>query len=84
MQEIAIKTVLTIHKSQLRSFIRTKMVVYPELVGKTTNKLLIEAMIFIKGYASAIEKEIMLPVIENDVQQLLLEQGFNYIKSKLE
>ena len=85
MQEIVIKSVLVIRKSQLKSYVHSQLVNgYPELMTRVTNRLMLETLIFIKGYASAIEPDIMLPIIKEEVQQLLLEQGFKYIISQIE
>lgn len=84
MQEINVKDVMIVRKSQLKSYVKKKLVQRPELFGKCTHRMLLEAMIFIEGYASAIEKDIHLPIIKKDLQQLLLEQGLNYIISRID
>jgi len=84
MQDIVIRNVLIIQKSQLKAYVRREMLKRPGLMSHVTNRSVLEALIFIKGYASAIEKDIMLPVIKAEVQQLLLEQGLKYIIQKIE
>ena len=84
MQEVNIYNALVIKKSQLRLFCKRQLLNRPDLIGKVTGKLLIEAMIFIKGYSTAIEKDIRLPIIQKDVHQLLLHQGLQYIISQID
>jgi len=84
MQEIDIKKVLVISKSQMVAYVKTQQRRDPELTGRITNRMVLESLIFIEGYAKAIEKDIMLPVIKDDVHQLLLEKGFQYISKRVE
>jgi len=84
MQDINIHDILIVRKPQLKAYTRKQLFSRPELIGKVTGKLIVEAMAYIQGYADAIEKDIMLPVIVKDVQELLLQQGTNYIISKID
>jgi hypothetical protein len=83
MQEVEISKLLEIQKNQMTSYIKSKQQQHPEMIGFITNRMILESLIFIKGYASAIEKDLVLPIIIKDLHELLLEQGYEYIKTQI-
>lgn len=84
MDNQEVNQLLTITKSQLRKYCIHKMFeVRPEFANSISNKLLNNALVFIEGYASAIANDIMPPFNKKEIHELLLLQGFLYIKKHL-
>jgi hypothetical protein len=79
MQETDIKKLLIVHKSEMVAYVRRRRQSHPELSQSITNRMIIEALIYIQGYSAAIEKELVRPIIKGDLRDFLLEQGMSYI-----
>lgn len=80
-----IRNLMTIHKSELKGFVKRRMFEsYPEYANSVTSKLLSNALVFMEGYTEAVIGDIMPPVNKNDLHAMLLDQGFNYILKQLQ
>lgn len=82
-QRKEVEKALRVTKNELRNYCKNKILQSPHLRSKITEKLIQKALIFIEGYARAIESDIMLPIVKKEVNQLLLEQGFIYIERQI-
>lgn len=71
-------------KNQLKKLIRLKMIDFdPDKVNQITNKMIGNTMIFIQGYLFGIQKDIMPPINQDELDLLLVAVGFDYIKDQL-
>lgn len=82
---MALDQIMRLHKTQVNKYVTRKMYSqYPDYGGRVTSKLVNDCLIYLQGYADAIKKDIMPPYNKQDIQQLLLDQGFDYILSRIQ